>query len=235
MGLIERKEQLVRQIIRLRRAERSAPGNRDIVAVRAELERELGETVAQRLAARVLGISHTALQRWIESGELATVYTERGKQEIPVVALFDLYEAVEAQRRSGARARHVLEPSILEGRERARRLHRRDLIRDRHDSTKVAGHGLADLRSLAYHRALARRLRRPMVDEARHLVWRWRDEGKMDSRYAEQWESILSRPVRQIARAITADTPEARDLRQNSPFAGLLSEAERRKILQEIR
>jgi hypothetical protein len=31
-----------------------------------------------------------------------------------------------------------------------------------------------------------------------------------------------------------ADTPHARDLRQNSPFAGLLSEAERRKILTEI-
>lgn len=53
--------------------------------------------------------------------------------------------------------------------------------------------------------------------------------------YAERWESILSRPVRQIAQAITADTPEARDLRQNSPSAGLLSEAERRKILQEVR
>lgn len=234
MGLIERKERLVRQIIRLRRAERSAPENRDIAEVRAELERELGETVAQRLAARVLGISHTALQRWIENGEVATVYTEGGKQEIPVVALLDLYEAVEAQRRSGARTRHVLEPSILEGRERARRLNRRELVRGTEDSIDL-GHRLAELRSLAYHRALARRLRRPMVDEARHLVWRWRDEGKMDSRYAEQWESILSRPVRQIARAITADTPEARDLRQNSPFAGLLSEAERRKILQEIR
>jgi hypothetical protein len=34
---------------------------------------------------------------------------------------------------------------------------------------------------------------------------------------------------------MSEDTQVARDLRQNSPFAGMLSEPERLKILQEVR
>jgi prephenate dehydrogenase len=45
---------------------------------------------------------------------------------------------------------------------------------------------------------------------------------------------VLALPVPEIKRAISEDTPEAADLRQNSPFAGLLSEPERRRIVDEI-
>lgn len=73
-----------------------------------------------------------------------------------------------------------------------------------------------------------------MIDDALHLVWKWRDQGKLGARYAERWEEILRRPVAEVRRAITEDSPPGRDLRQNSPFAGMLSEAERRKILEEL-
>ena len=234
VGVIDRKAQLFDHILRLRRAGRELPDSRDIAAVRAALERELGETVSRRLAANLLGVSHTALARWITAGDLPTVYTAAGRVEVPVAALLDIYEEVERERASGRRARHVLEPTMAEGRRRAKRLQPRELVADAVDDD-VEGHGRADLRSLAYHRALARGLRRGMVDDARHVLWKWRDQGRIDTRYAEQWEDVLSRPVADIRRILTEDTQRGRDLRQNSPFAGMLSEAERRRILQDVR
>jgi hypothetical protein len=41
-------------------------------------------------------------------------------------------------------------------------------------------------------------------------------------------------PLKGISEAITAHGTDADDLRQNSPFAGVLSEAERRRILAEV-
>jgi hypothetical protein len=77
VGVVDRKQALFENIVRLRRAGREAPGSRDIASVRAALELELGETVSRRLAARVLGVSHTALDRWIKSGDLPVVYRRR--------------------------------------------------------------------------------------------------------------------------------------------------------------
>ena len=41
-------------------------------------------------------------------------------------------------------------------------------------------------------------------------------------------------PMAEIRQAITADDERGRDLRQNSSLAGLLSEPERRKILEKV-
>lgn len=229
----ERKERLLENIARLRRADRALPGNRDIALVRAALEQELGETISRRLAARFLGVSHAALARWTRAGDLPLVHGTNGRLEIPVAAVLDLHEAVAREREAGRRRRHLLEPIMAEGRERAAQLRPQDLVAP--TSSDDDAYDRAERRSLAYHRALAHRLRRPMVDEARHLVSKWRDQGKLDPRYADQWEEVLRRPVAEIRRVIAADTPAARDLRQNSPFAGMLSEPERRKILREVR
>jgi hypothetical protein len=231
MGAVERKEALLENILRLRRAERDVPGNHDLVAVRTALEAELGETVSQRLAARFLGTSHSSLQRWTRSGDLPLVFNRAGKREVPVVELVRLREAVDAERRKGRRRRHVLEPKLTAGHARAERLHPEHLLKS---GEGWSGHGRPERQSLAYHRALSKQLRRPMVDEALHVIWKWRDEGKLDERYARQWEDVLRQPVSEVKRAISTDSPFARDLRQNSPFAGMLSEAERRKIADEI-
>lgn len=74
-----------------------------------------------------------------------------------------------------------------------------------------------------------------MVDDARHRLWQWQEEGRIDPRYARRWEEVLGRPVADVRKAIGADTQAGRDLRQNSPFAGTLSEAERRRIVEQIR
>jgi hypothetical protein len=232
MHAIDRKQRLFKNIVRLSHAEREAPGSRDIVAVRTALEEELGETVSRRLAARLLGVSHTALARWINAGDLPLVQDAHGRSQVPVSALLDLYEAVERERKFGRRNRHLLEPTMSEARRRAERIRPADLVPR---PAGAAGHDRPERRSLAYHRALARRLRRPMLDEALHLTWKWRDQGRIDPRYAEQWEEVLQRPVSEVRQIISADDSRGRDLRQNSPFAGLLSEPERRRILEEVR
>jgi hypothetical protein len=229
MGVVDRREQLFDNIARLRRAGRELPGNHDISAVRASLERELGATVSRRLAARVLGVSHTALDRWIKGGDLPVVYSAKGRVEVPVPALLDLYETVEADRENGT-SRYPLTPAMTRRRDAARRLRL-----DHSDEPKSReAHERSRARSLAYHRAVARRLRRPMVEEARHVLFRWRDQGRIDPRYADRWDTLLSRPLPEIRRALVDESPESDDLRQNSPFPGMLSEPERRRILREV-
>ena len=232
MAVIERKKQLFQNIVRLRRAARAMPESRDIAAVRHALEDELGASVSQRLAASLIGVSHTALARWIQRGDVPTVFGSNGRTEIPVAALLELYEAVERERKAGRRKRHVLEPTMEEQHRRAQQLNTADLIAD--SDSGEGGHRRAERRSLAYHRAIAKHLRRPLVDEARQTLWKWRGQGKIDPRYAEQWEALLRRSIPEIRRAIAEDSPRARDLRQSSPFAGMLSEPERRRILEEI-
>ena len=230
MGVVDRKQELFENIVRLRRAGREAPGNRDIASVRATLERELGETVSRRLAARLLGVSHTALERWIKASDLPVVYSSNGRVEVPVPALLDLYEAVERDRRLGPR-RYALKPTMKRHRAAAGRLR----VDDLKDDAQRGGHDRARARGLAYHRAVAERLRKPMVEEARHVLFRWYQQGQIDPRYADRWERLLDRPIPEIRRALVDTSQDADDLRQNSPFAGLLSEPERRRILREVR
>jgi len=227
MGVVDRKLELFENIARLRRAGRLTPGNRDIAVVRVALERQLGETVSRRLAARALGVSHTALDRWVKAGDLPLVYSPDGRVEVPVPALLDLYEAVQAEGAEGSR-RFVLAPTMARRRRAAQSLHIEEPgVRD--DSP----HGRARARGLAYHRAVAQRLRKPMVAEARHVLLRWREQGRIDERYADRWQQLLARPVPEIRRALAQQSEEADDLRQNSPFAGVLSEPERRRIMRE--
>lgn len=229
MGVVDRKQSLLENIVRLRRAGRELPGNRDISGVRAALERELGETVSRRLAARALGVSHTALDRWIKAGDLPVVYSPQGRVEVPVPALLDLYDAVEANRAKGSH-RYVLSPTIERRREEARRLRIDKSVshgkQDAHDRNRA--------RSLAYHRAIARRLRKSMVDEARHVLLRWREQGTIDPRYADRWEQLLSQPLPEIRAALRDESREGDDLRQNSPFAGMLTEPERKRLVREV-
>ena len=229
---IERRKKLFGNIIRLRRAERDTP-SADLMAVRSDLEAELGPTLSRSVAAQLLGVSHTALNRWIDSGDVAVVITPRGRREVPVFSLLELYEAVEEERRDGTRKLHTLEAVMAKGRARAESLHPGAVLegepehRDRHRTS--------ELRSLAYHRAIAPRLRRQTVEDARHRLERWEEEGKVDARHAAAWQGVLGKPVSEIRKVIRSDNEFARDLRQNTPFAGLLSEPERLKILETVR
>jgi hypothetical protein len=226
MTAVERRQELLENILRLRRALRRSPNDRDLAKVRLSLERELGGTVSLRLAGRLLGVSHTALQRWIKGGDLPIVFAENRKEQVPVQALLNLYEAMHSGNEA-QRPRYSLTPTMTRQRQAAEQI--------RVPSTPEGfqqGHDRARARSLAYHRAIAKRLRRPMVQEARHTLLRWREQAHIDPRYAEQWEQLLDRPIPEIRRALVSEDPLSDDLRQNSPFAGMLSEPERRRTLQ---
>lgn len=244
MSVVERKAEQFQRILRLRRAERAHPDDQDIALVRAELERDLGDVLSRSMAAHFLGLHHSSLQRWIDSGDLPLVMSKQGRKGVPISATAALYEAmhdkpVGGRRPDGAR-QHRIEPLILESRRYAERLDPRRLIRDDgnegdHEAVTPDPHRRADRRSLAYHRAVAKRLRRPMVDTARRQIWQWQREGRIDDRYAAAWLEVLDRPVPEVRRELRANTKKMRDLRQSSPFAGTLTEAERRKIFAEIR
>jgi hypothetical protein len=210
-------EQLVRDVARLRRAHRRHPRDEDIAAVRLSLERAAGPTVGRAAAARLLGVSQTALERWIAAGELPAVLTAAGRREVPVAAVADLLDALAAQ---PSDERHPL-AAVL----RARRT-----VGPRRSRDEAVGHRAAELRALAYHRAVARRLDDGVVADALVRLRRWRAEGRIHPRYADAWEALLAGPRARLREAITADDDEAAALRQSSPLAGALSESERRRV-----
>jgi hypothetical protein len=233
MSVDDRKQTLER-IARLREAEeqRSSPA---VSQVREELEGDLGGTVSRALAADFLGVSHTALNRWVSSGDVPVVHTVTGRTEVPIPVLNDLRTRVERDGSSGRRRLHRLEPAMIESRKRAEHLHPDPTLLAELETGEIDRHRLAELRSLAYHRALAPRLRRPMIDRARAKLDHWEREGKIDPRHAAAWRELLERPLGEIRSAIGTDDAHSRDLRQNSPLGGLISEPERRKIFESVR
>jgi hypothetical protein len=229
MAVVERKQQLFENIARLRRAGHLMPESEDLAAVRLDLERELGPTVSRRLAARLLGVSHTALERWIESGDVPLVFTPAGRQEVPIAALLDLYEAVRPGN-GDVPGRHSLAAAMRSRRDAAARLHFERRGFNAPGNPEDRSHD----RGLAYHQAVAAGLRKQTIADARHALYRWREEGRIDPVYAERWGHILAMPLEEVREAITAPDSDADDLRQNSPFAGVLSEPERRRVLTEF-
>lgn len=53
-------------------------------------------------------------------------------------------------------------------------------------------------------------------------------------RWLLRWQEIIDRGPETVMRILTATDPEARELRANSPFGGLLSEAERRRVIESF-
>lgn len=227
----ESRKRLLQNIVRLRGAERRLP-DPDVASVREDLEEELGGTVSRNLAAELLGVSHTALNNWIVTGDVPVVLSRSGRKEVPIPALLAIYESVEDERRSGRRRLHALEPVMTDARRRAERM--RPHLSVAEELRSADRHRVSDLRGLAYHRTIAPRLRRPMIEEAERKLTRWERDGKLDQRHADAWREVFNRPMTEIRKIIGTDDPHGRDLRQNSPLAGLLSEPERRKILESV-
>jgi hypothetical protein len=90
------------------------------------------------------------------------------------------------------------------------------------------------LQSLAYHGLVAERLDDSIVRDARTRLRRWRRDSRIDPRWANEWDGILALPLSRIAKAISADSPKARALRQTSPFAGVLTAQERRRLVRAV-
>jgi len=221
---------MVEEILRLRRAEDLAdpPLRGELRSVREFLEELAGPTVSRAQAARLLGVSQTALDRWIGKGEITAVVTPQGRREIPLSELIGLLEEIE---QLGDRSSRPLASVIRERRRRSADDVNLDRLIPRRGRR---GHRVAELQALAYHRLVAERLDEDVVDNARRRLRRWRSESRVDPRWAEEWERVLELPLPRIAKTISADTKRARELRQTSPFAGVLTEHERRRLLRAV-
>ncbi len=51
--------------------------------------------------------------------------------------------------------------------------------------------------------------------------------------WLDEWERLLRGPVDKLLATLVSPSPKSRELRQNSPFAGLLTETERAEVLAE--
>src|SRR5262249_12095915 len=97
-------------------------------------------------------------------------------------------------------------------------------------------HQLIDRINVAQDQRIAARLRRDHASPtvARRSLRRWiARDGRTIRPVFQEWLRILTQLSRsEIADFLESETPMARRLRQSSPFAGVLSEAEREAIRQ---
>jgi hypothetical protein len=202
----------------------------EVALVRESLEKAVGPTIGRAEAARMLGISQTALDRWIDKGEVAAVLTPRGRREIPLAELVDLLDEVDQARGEKGVGRPLAH--VIRNRQR-QACETIDLDRLLPRPQRRT-HRTAELKALVYHRLVADRLDEQLVDETRKRLRRWREAGRIHPRWAEEWNRILAMPLPEIAEAISADTEHAGALRQTSPFAGALTEQERRRLFRAL-
>jgi hypothetical protein len=101
-----------------------------------------------------------------------------------------------------------------------------------------SSHRLLEARSLALHAVIARKIDRdPALLAVAHrniARWsaRWADE---EPAWLKEWKGLLKQPWENIAALITELSENAARLRQSSPFAGVLTQEERRRIYEAFR
>jgi hypothetical protein len=102
------------------------------------------------------------------------------------------------------------------------------------------GHELTDEISLELGRRVAVRLRQQpgLLRVAQGNLSRWT---RLNAgapalvRCYQEWELILKRPLEEICQLLVSETETAQRLRQNSPFAGVLSAPEVWEVKQRLR
>ena len=97
-------------------------------------------------------------------------------------------------------------------------------------------HVLAEERSLAMHGAVAARLvsNPALLERARSRVAAWRKTGSVHSSYVDAWEALLCAGLDAVRGMLEERSERAHDLRQVSPFAGVLDARERWRIRRDV-
>jgi hypothetical protein len=99
-------------------------------------------------------------------------------------------------------------------------------------------HRILEARSLALHCRIALKITadRSLLETARRNLQRWSSGVKTNRpRYLREWQRLLAAPWPQVAALITEQSERAARLRQSSPFAGVLTAAERREVYDAFR
>lgn len=203
----EEREAMIHGLVGLGRVRALLPGNEDVDRGIAGIKAALGEAVSQRTAAKAIGITHPELSKLISGKELSVIDTSRGRSQVVVESLIAYIEREQVA---------PPEPPAWKQRRAAREAAEADpvLADQQADLARIM-----KLRALAFHRALARNLDRAMVDQAKEIVAEWRESGELSTEQAEAWESLLDRPVSDIAAKMTDYSPAGDSLREKSPFS----------------
>lgn len=93
-------------------------------------------------------------------------------------------------------------------------------------------------RSLALHAAISQELRirsESVIELARRNVCRMRIQNPDASPLLDEWERILDGTVDQIVARMLDPSEHGRDLRQITPFAGVLTSAQRAAVYRSFR
>lgn len=96
-------------------------------------------------------------------------------------------------------------------------------------------------KSLWLHRAILGRLMLEptnVLDTARKNIQNWKRVHRADgmsAHYLDVWERIIDSGVDAVVPVLTGTDQTSSELRQNTPFAGLLSDVERRQVLRSFR
>ncbi|GGD30600.1 transcriptional regulator [Nocardioides daphniae] len=94
-------------------------------------------------------------------------------------------------------------------------------------------------RILGSGRELTREQERSLwLHRARGNIERWRAEHRSDGmtvRYLDAWERVLDEGLEAVLDTLTSTSPEACELRQNSPFAGILDDETRVQVLRSFK
>jgi len=116
-----------------------------------------------------------------------------------------------------------------------RRVRRNDVeaLRKRSELTRE------EMRSLWLNRAVAARVAQDPVtvlSRARQNLDRFAliHEGSTVTTWLERWRRVLDDGPEAVMQVLTSTAPEASELRQNSPFPGVLPEDERRAVLDSF-
>jgi hypothetical protein len=98
------------------------------------------------------------------------------------------------------------------------------------------GHQRIDWRSLAAHRAIAGRLRghSELLAIARENRDRWSRQNGRSQPYWDRWRELLDVPLEDLLQLLVEDSEAMTALRQATPFAGVLSPAQRWAVYAEF-
>lgn len=95
-----------------------------------------------------------------------------------------------------------------------------------------------DKRSLAFHRAIVEILRKdpvPVLSRAKRNLEKLTNMHPGAHMLFDQWKDWLTLPLNNLASRLLDPLPEAREMRQVSPFSGVLSPEQRARILRRFR
>lgn len=93
-------------------------------------------------------------------------------------------------------------------------------------------------KSLAVHQRIAAQLlkdpERTILKARSNLDQLRKADRGHSARWLDEWDDLLDRPTDEIVTAMLARTQDAIDLRQMTPFAGVITDAERSEALQSV-